>query len=497
MIRPGVEGDVPLTEECAMRPRIDGPSAPASAPNLASRPTPEGLRDAAALADLFVGIFRRDLLGFFPQAHFEPTPGATAPDARSGPNFRLVEGPDDGPVAVEMFGVSYRLGPRDGAAFTPQDRRMIRAMGAVLSLRYHLAFQVSSPARLDLFRGGSEDHYVAAFVEPWAYEPSSARPSRIASTILTLRTAALSTYENHRVSTGALLLGPDAEAARTPMTPPDALPYGVELTGLKSVHRLCDGRRTLFLVDRAGMLAGIVDIGRWAAAVAGPDAPAVPCAQAYEPHARATRAGGHLCLVLSPNQEIKLFAAGAQAFAFAHGRWRILDAAAKFAVWRAAVARPDLARALFQAAMNLAECRQGALFVVVSDPEAAFGRLIAPHDRLGSEVEAPPPELSPRDPLAKRALHYLARGRDAVGLDPAVLEALASLDGALVTDRDGRLLAFGAILRHDASDRPGPTPAEGARTTAALVASRFGPVLKVSEDGIVSCFLGGARAWDL
>ena len=28
--------------------------------------------------------------------------------------------------------------------------------------------------------------------------------------------------------------------------------------------------------------------------------------------------------------------------------------------------------------------------------------------------------------------------------------------------------------------------AEGARTTAALAASRFGPVLKVSEDGLIS-----------
>ena len=80
-------------------------------------------------------------------------------------------------------------------------------------------------------------------------------------------------------------------------------------------------------------------------------------------------------------------------------------------------------------------------------------------------------------------------------LDAAVLEALAGLDGALVADSNGRLLAFGAILRHDAHSLSGcdlaspPALAEGARTTAALVASRFGPVLKISEDGIVSCFL--------
>ena len=29
------------------------------------------------------------------------------------------------------------------------------------------------------------------------------------------------------------------------------------------------------------------------------------------------------------------------------------------------------------------------------------------------------------------------------------------------------------------------------------VTARFGPVLKISEDGIVSCFLDGARVWDL
>ena len=95
------------------------------------------------------------------------------------------------------------------------------------------------------------------------------------------------------------------------------------------------------------------------------------------------------------------------------------------------------------------------------------------------------------------------RGGSVTRLDPAVLEALAGLDGALVADSNGRLLAFGAILRHDLHSfadcdlASPPALAEGARTTAALVASHFGPVLKISEDGIVSCFLDGARVWDL
>ena len=97
----------------------------------------------------------------------------------------------------------------------------------------------------------------------------------------------------------------------------------------------------------------------------------VPCAGPYTAHARATRTGGHVCLVLSPNQEIKLFTGGVQSFAFAHGRWRILDPAVE--VRRSGRRRspnPRLARVLFQTALDLAEARQGGLFVVLSDPSA-------------------------------------------------------------------------------------------------------------------------------
>ena len=37
---------------------------------------------------------------------------------------------------------------------------------------------------------------------------------------------------------------------------------------------------------------------------------------------------------------------------------------------------------------------------------------------------------------------------------------------------------------------------EGARTTAAMAASQFGPVLKVSEDGIIT-FFDRERVWDI
>ena len=240
------------------------------------RTVPPNLREAQAVAELCVGFFRRDLLAFYPQSRFEPVAqGLDSASFHPGLDFQLIEEDEaeesGDAVQVEMFGVRYRLTPREGTRFTPHDRRMIRAIGAVLGFRYHHLFQRSHGARLELFQGGSEDHYVAAFVEPSVYAVPATRPSRIASTIQTLRTAALSTYENRRVSTGALLLGAgdDPDHLGYP-TAPDALPYGAELTSLKSIHRLCDGRRTLFLVDRDGKLAEIIDIERWAVGDARP-----------------------------------------------------------------------------------------------------------------------------------------------------------------------------------------------------------------------------------
>ena len=87
--------------------------------------------------------------------------------------------------------------------------------------------------------------------------------------------------------------------------------------------------------------------------------------------------------------------------------------------------------------------------------------------------------------------------RTITDLDPSVFMGLAALDGATVTDRFGRLLAAGAILRHPPSEQLDVSGGvEGARTTAAMAASQFGPVLKVSEDGVITFFDRG-RVWDI
>jgi len=265
--------------------------------------------------------------------------------------------------------------------------------------------------------------------------------------------------------------------------------YAGGLTGSKSFYRLCDGVRTVFLVSRAGTVLDIVEIDRWASRAVGDATLHVPCSPDYRAHARATLGHRHVCVVLSPSHEIKVFAEGAQMFAFRGASWHLFDLEAKYAMWADAVGNPALAERLFLTALDLADAREGALFVLLRDQAAAVRELIAPGDRL-DEMEVGDEASTRQD------LRYLLKGRTATSLDPSVLQALARIDGATVMDRNGRLIAIGAILMHPSVPGASGLAVEGARTTAAMTAGRSGPVLKVSEDGVMT-FFDGVRLWDI
>lgn len=448
---------------------------------------------------LYQTLLRRQLEHFFPEAILEPAGDRSVIDLQettSRVNYRLAADTDSFGVEIEWFRTRYLFLPGNPAPFLPAERRLIEVIVRVLDLRFRSLFEPAAAGRSELFQHVLEDIIVTEYLE-------LPDPIRVTAALEALRVAALSTYENRRVTSGALLLGTEVDPAAPGRTnPPGAPRYNVRLTAIKSLHRLCDGLRTLFVVDRQGDLAWTVDIGRWAEQVQGPGPLSTPCPRPFFAHAKATQEGGHACLVLSPAQEIKVFAGGTMVFAFSDARWRLLDIPTKFATWCEAVgaARPaDLAARLFQAALNLSENRDGALFVVLRDAPRALPQLVAPADRIVAEVAADDPldpdNLSPRK--AKKALHHLVWGQDLDTLDASVLESLAGLDGAVVTDRAGRLLAFGAILRITPESILAARAVEGARTVAALAASYHGPVLKVSQDGFLTMYLAGRRVWEL
>ena len=451
------------------------------------------------LIGFYQALLRRHVEHFFPDAVLD-TGGDRSVIHAEGladrPNHRVIDDSNGLGVEIEWFQTRYLLQPGSPSPFLPAEKRLIETILRLLDRRFRTLFDPKVGPRGETIHASIEDSIVAEFLDP----PG---PSRVPAAMEALRVAALSTYENRRVSTGALLLGTTHDPAMPGWTNPEGAPrYNVRLTAIKGFHRLCDGVKTVYLVDRQGDLARAVDIHRWSDRVHGHEPLSTPCPRPYGGHAKATRSDRHLCLVLTPSQEIKVFAGGCLTFAFADARWRLLDIPTKFAIWRRAVGEArggDLAALIFQAALNLAEARRGALFVVIRDPSTSIAQLIAPADRIVEDLVEDDPEdpdnLSPR--LAKRSLHHVVRDQGIFDLDPSVVESLAGIDGAVVADRDGRLLTFGAILRIDPEALRVARAVEGARTLAAISASFHGPTLKVSEDGLITMFLGGRRVWDL
>jgi hypothetical protein len=244
----------------------------------------------------------------------------------------------------------------------------------------------------------------------------------------------------------------------------------------------------VFLVNRGGFVLDIVDIAKYE----GGGTLEVPCPAQYQPHARATASNNAVCVVLSPTHEIKVFGEGVQMFSFRNARWHLLDIKAKYDMWAVAVGHQALAERLFQTALDLSDHREGALFVVLRSPAESLSQLVAPADQLDNIRSA-----TPESPTRAQLLHML-RGRSATDIDPAVLAGLARTDGAIVMDPAGRLLSVGAILLHTEPPEPHSNLAvEGARTTAAMAAGRFGAVLKVSEDGLITFYDHQERIWDI
>jgi hypothetical protein len=451
------------------------------------------VEQGTSVGSLYDVLLRSALRQFFDRAALDVVPSASARD-----HVSIEASPDHSALTIRWLGREYMLRVSMRWAFTRHEIRLAHAIGAVLEARYRALLNPRIIGeRADLLRGPLEDRYVGAFLDPqpYAMDAEEVRADRIALVIELLRVAALSSYENRPISTGVLLLGTKNDPCRPHVPAPPRAPWFTEqLTSIKSFYRLADGVRTVFLANSDGQLIDIIDLDRWGTRLCEVDALTAPCAQTYQPHARATLGGhGHVCAVLSPSREIKVFAEGAELFAFRDAAWHLLDLEAKYGVWARAVVKETLANRLFQTALDLADARHGALFVVLHDPARVVAELVVPTDRL----DVPGLEEGNPDTPSRRDLLHLLEGRSATELDPSVLAALASLDGATVVDGAGRLLAAGAILRHPPSvDLNAGGVVEGARTTAALAASRYGPVLKVSEDGVIT-FFEHERIWDI
>ena len=445
-----------------------------------------------AASALYDNLLQAALRQFFSRATFETEP---IPSLSSDGRLAIEPTGDPSVLTIRWFGSRHVLHVPARRPFTAHEVRLARAIGAVLSIRYRAVFDPRQMLeRGELFRGSIEDRYVGAFVDVLSYsDPAQTRADLVATAIEVLRVAAMSSYENRPISSGVLILDtehdPRDAGGMHRALGDQAFRYTQALSGVKTFYRLCDGLQTVYLINRDGFVLDVLELNRRVA----PGALDVPCQSQYRAHALATAGNRNVCVVLSPSHEIKLFAEGVQVFSFRNARWHLLDLQAKYQLWARSVGSPALAERLFQAALDLADAREGALFVVLRDPSESLPLLVAPGDQL----DAPRMPGSTDAPTRAQLLHML-QGKTATQIDPAVLSGIARTDGATVLDPAGRLLAVGAILLHTEPVEPHSTLAvEGARTTAAMAAGRYGAVLKVSEDGLITFYDHQERIWDI
>jgi hypothetical protein len=450
---------------------------------------PMSLPPVFAASALYDNLLQAALRQFFSRATFETEP---TPSLSSDGRLAIEPTGDPSVLTIRWFGSRHVLHVPERRPFTSHEVRLARAIGSVLSIRYRALFDPRQMLeRGELFRGAIEDRYVGAFVDEMLYsDPAQTRADLVATAIEVLRVAAMSSYENRPISSGVLILDTDDDA-EAPRRPPNeqAFRYTHGLTAIKTFYRLSDGLQTLYLINRGGYVLDVLEVGRRFP----PGHLEVPCPMPYRSHALATAGNRNVCIVLSPSHEIKLFAEGVPVFSFRNARWHLLDLQAKYEMWASSVGNPALAERLFQTAVDLADAREGALFVVLRDAAASLPLLVAPGDQLDA------PRLPGSTDMPNRVqLLQMLQGRTAIGIEPAVLAGLARTDGATVLDPSGRLLAIGAILLHTEPVEPHSNLAvEGARTTAAMAAGRYGAVLKVSEDGLITFYDQQERIWDI
>lgn len=305
-------------------------------------------------------------------------------------------------------------------------------------------------------------------------EPECAPTELLAETLEYLIEMSGTRVESHRLTHGVIITDALADEPRL------AVPYPAGLRDAKRSPLLFDGQRSVLLVDEHGRARTELQshhldrLTPAATTLASVEREFVDSGSLV---ALATRQLGGIGFFLREDRSIWTFLDGQPLVIRRSEHWTA------FPLWLAralgnAIGGGHAVDLIVRAALIVSVRSGGAIFGIVESADALTG-IVADKDRYDLRNES---DLAAMRPETK--LHHLI---DAEDLDAQTLARLAELDGATIVDRDGRLLAYGAILASDDSQH------EGARTAAAKsLSTRALAVLKVSEDGDITVFRDGA-----
>lgn len=298
----------------------------------------------------------------------------------------------------------------------------------------------------------------------------------IADVLGSIHELAEQTYENKSLAFGCLI-DPnwvvDGEAV-----------FPSTMLESKKYRALSDGFKTAYHVATGGHLLGFVDLENFDRRKLG--------ARHYFPEwcediAKASR-GGRCGISLTRNGEILVFDEGSLRFSYRFGRWQywnhshLVDLLRNLTrVQRVPTERVStVAAAVYRVALDVSFRRTGALFVILRN-ERNLRKVV----RRGDAINDRRRETIDKqfdDALPAGTIQSLPRG---------VIAEIAALDGAIVMNNRGQILAYGAVLNPQKKGRI--SRAEGSRTKAAIGASHYGLAVKVSADGDITVYHQGNR----
>ena len=164
------------------------------------------------LNGVYQQLLRRGIQYFLPSSHL----GIVGEVEEYTPQIVLRSAARDG-LSFHWLGNRYAL--TNHRAFTDHQQRMVRSIAKFLTTRYELLFDRDVAAHnMPIFGGLTEDRYVSTFLDGKVFDDATSAatlPDRVSEAIEVLRISALSSYEDKRISTGALLL----DRGRTLATP--------------------------------------------------------------------------------------------------------------------------------------------------------------------------------------------------------------------------------------------------------------------------------------
>src|SRR4051794_36299841 len=179
---------------------------------------------------LYQTLLRRSLEHFFPDGILEAAGDRSFIEWDDTPfedHYRVCDDPDGLGVEIEWFRTRYLYLPGSPAPFLPAERRLIEVILQALDLRFRGLFDQEVANRIERFHYASEDLIISDFL-------GGDDRFRIPAALEALRVAALSTYENRRVSLGTLLLGTPYDPAAPEWINPDGAPrFNTRLTAIK------------------------------------------------------------------------------------------------------------------------------------------------------------------------------------------------------------------------------------------------------------------------